>query len=724
MKIFSQDLLMTMQHTDAIMVTITIVPKKYVGSNLEPAPDATVTLTADGYSQVDNTITVPAGTKVHCETTLTNYNTDTQDIVVYDDTSIDVRLNNRTEYLFTLTLTPSTIPFTLICLDENDVATGRTSATGSMYVPSGYKVRMELQNPDQFNAPANEYTWTITDTTAVARTLKASVTFGSIFPADSNHEFSIEDNQFTSPIYDNSVETQCTNRVYWKVNKPGYIEQTGTVNPLGAPNYFTNQTLSSISLQKKPLTFTVGVASPEGATITITVVSAGTGTSTTHVSTDTTFSVTCYVGDQVSYSVSKTGYETQSSYSATTMQSENVSVTGIRLTPLTTTVHIEASPAGSSVTLTDTTDGHTYTGTGVVEQEIMQDHIITYSATYGGVTVDGGPHTISSTDVANGSFVDYLYPVALDSSVTVITSTQTKTLEPGKYVYLLVGGGGGSAFGGGAQRNSSGTAVICGSGGGGGGAGYVKIGTFTISSASTALLTVGAGGSPMPTSGGVDTSGGASILTINNVEIARANGASQYSHPFGTDIPPGRAGRDGSCGGGPGALSVTLTGSDMSNPNYSYIKAGGRGGKSRSNGETVTRSHPTSVSMEGGYGISGTASSYASNAGAGASSGNYGMPGQGGTGLSSIQSTLTQPSYFKNLTSSSETTMYNSMSGGGGGGNGKWAFSTPTEAYRAGAGGGGGGWFNGGTPAWTGASYMNGAYGGAGAILYMRIAWS
>ena len=33
MKIFSQDLMMSLQHTDAIMVTITIVPKKYEGGN-------------------------------------------------------------------------------------------------------------------------------------------------------------------------------------------------------------------------------------------------------------------------------------------------------------------------------------------------------------------------------------------------------------------------------------------------------------------------------------------------------------------------------------------------------------------------------------------------------------------------------------------------------------------------------------------------------------------
>lgn len=715
MKIFSQDLLMSLQHTNAVMVTITIVPKKYEGNSLVPAPSAVVLLTADGYIQSGNTITVPAGVKVHSKVTLTDYNNDEQDIVAYDDTTVEVKLNNRTEYLFTLNLTPS-VSYTLVCLDENDVPTGRTSTTGSMYVPSNYKVRVDLQNPDQFNTPVSEYTWTVTDTTVITKTLKATVSFGDIYPVDSNHEFSIEDNQFASPIYDNSVETQCTNRVYWRVNKPGYIEQSGTVNSSGAPNYFTNQTLSSISLQKKPLTYTVNVSSPVGAVISITVLSASTGTSMTYISTDSSYSVTCYIGDQISYSVSKTGYETQESMSPTTMQSEDMLVSGIRLTPLVCAVQINALPTGSSVTLTDITDNQTYTGTGTVEQDIMIGHQITYTATYGGSTTSGGPHTITESDVENG-FVDWLYPVALDTSVTLITASQTVSLQPGLYKFVLIGGGGGGC------RNAnpgyaSGDARNGANGGGGGGSGYIKISNVSItnSSGASATVTIGDGG-------GVNANGGTtSVVIANEVNISAEGGTSGYNSSASQQLNEATKyvmGGDGGSGGGSGGIGGKKGNYTADGTN------GGNGANGGGNGQTVTQVYGSAtITRKSGIGAYNAEKGYENNAGAATAYNVNGNPGGGGRGLVGISSSLLQPSYFVSLTNIQ--TLYNAIGGGGGGGatNAVPTFQTPVPAdIFGGPGGGGGGWFSG-TAGTSGNSGGVPGSGGAGAVLYMRISWS
>lgn len=714
MKIFSQDLLMSLQHTDAIMVTITIVPKKYDGGNLAPAPSAVVLLTADGYVQSGNAITVPAGTKVHSKVTLTDYNDDERDIVVYGDTTVEVKLNNRTEYLFTLNLTPS-VPFTLVCLDEDDNPTGRTSTTGSMYVPSNYKVRMDLQNPDQFSAPASEYTWVVTDTTVVNRTLKATVAFGDITPVDSNHEFSIEDSQFTSPIYDNSIETQCTNRVYWRANKPGYIEQSGTVNPSGAPNYFTNQVLSSISLQKKPLTYTVGVSSPVGAVIAITVLSASTGLPTTYISTDSSYSVTCYIGDQISYSVSKDGYETQASTYPTTMQSEDITVQGIRLTPLMCTVQINALPAGSSITLTDTTDDYTYTGTGTIEQDIMIGHEITYTATYGGATTSGGPHTITESDVENG-FVDWLYPVALDTNVTLVTASQTVSLQPGLYKFVLVGGGGGGCrntnpgYASGNARNGS-------SGGGGGGSGYISILNVSVTDSSgvSATITIGDGGA-------ANANGGTTSVVANGINISVGGGTSGYNSSRAqqlNDVSRYLQGGDGGSGGGSGGLGGKKGNYTSDGTN------GAQGANGGGNGQLVTQVYGSgTVSRHSGVGVYNTGKGYENNAGAATAYNVNGNPGGGGRGLVSISSSLLQPSYFASLTD--VQVLYNAVGGGGGGGatNAVPTFSTPIPAdICGGPGGGGGGWFAG-TAGSSGNSGGTPGVGGAGAVLYMRISWS
>lgn len=714
MKIFSQDLLMSLQHTDAIMVTITIVPKKYEGGSLVPAPSAVVLLTADGYVQSGDTITVPAGTKVHSRVTLTDYNDDERDIVVYGDTTVEVKLNNRTEYLFTLNLTPS-VPFTLVCLDEDDNPTGRTSTTGSMYVPSNYKVRMDLQNPDQFSAPASEYTWVVTDTTVVNRTLKATVAFGDITPVDSNHEFSIEDNQFTSPIYDNSIETQCTNRIYWKVNKPGYIEQSGVVNPSGAPSYFTNQVLSSISLQKKPLTYTIGVSSPTGAVITITVLSASTGLSTTYISTDSSYSVTCYIGDQVSYSVSKTGYEPQASAYPTTMQSEDITVQGIRLTPLMCAVQINAIPAGSSVTLTDTTDGNTYTGTGTIEQDIMIGHEITYTATYGGSTTSGGPHTITQSDVDNG-FVDWLYPVALDTNVTLVTTSQTVSLQPGLYKFLLVGGGGGGCRntypGSGGTRTRNGAA-----GGGGGGSGYLFMANVSVDSPSgaSAVITIGNGGQP-------NANGGNTSVVIGDVSISANGGTSGYNSSRAQQLSDANRylqGGDGGSGGGPGGLQG-LRGNYVASATN-----GGKGSVGGGNGQAVVRTYgPGTSTLPGGIGVYNMEKNYENNAGTATAYNVNGNPGGGGRGLVSISSSLLQVSYFASL--SDLQVLYNAIGGGGGGGSTEaapsFSVAQPTDIY-GGPGGGGGGW-TAGTTGSSGSSGGTPGVGGAGAVLYMRISWS
>lgn len=705
MKIFSQDLLMTMQHTNAIMVTITVVKKKYVGSSLEPANDATCVLTAQGYSQVGDTITVPAGTKVHCVTSLTNYNSDDQYIVAYDNTTIEVRLNNRTEYLFTLNLTPA-VSCTLVCLDENDVPTGRTSTTGSMLVPENYKVRAELQNPDQFTINQSEYIWTVANAMTVNRTLKATVTFGTLIPSDAQHEFSIDDNTFTTPNYNNSITLDCTSRLYWRVSKPGFVTQTGEIARSGSPAYFTNQTLPTKTLSPETRHFTATCTSPADATVTVTV----NGISYTDTGSKT---VDCIIGDVITWSMQRAAYESKSG-GPITMNTEDLSVSTY-LNALYCYVTVTSTPPQATVQILRGAEVIA-SGTGSATATCIQGEQITYKATYGDQTQQMTVYVPEET-----SHTYTLTLAGMAGSVTIITSSGQQHLVVGQYKYVAISGAGAGSIG---RCHTQTTGVMNGktvhnyyggSGGPGGGAGRISVGTFNVTTEQDVYVTVGAGG----VSGVNNGKGGTTSLIMSNTTVFSVEGADGGVAPtnvIGTSAGTGGNGTSG--GGAGGAGGRTFVGTSVST---TAGTAGARGGLGGYNGEA------TSTSFTAGTGVLNASGSYESNAGAYVDSWaqdklNAGRGG-GGRGLVSIQSSIT-PTFINNLNSSNLTQLYNSMGGGGSGGG---IFATSYTGYYAPPGGGGGAWSAGsiGVAPVTSdtASTGTGGAGGSGAVILCRINW-
>lgn len=707
MKVFSQDLFMSLQHTDAIMVTISVVKKKYVGANLEPAPTAVVVLTADGYSQVNDTITVPAGTKVHCKTTLTDYNDDEQDIVAYDNTTVEVKLNNRTEYLFTLTLTPS-VPFTLVCLDENDVPTGRTSSTGSMYVPNNYKVRADLQNPDQFTVNASDYIWTVTDTTTVNRTLKALVSFGTLIPSDAQHEFSIEDNQFTTPDYNNTVTTNCTNTVYWRVSKPGFVTQSSEVTRSGSPvAYFTNQTLSTITLSPEQRHFTVTCTSPVDATVTVTV----NGIAYTDTGTVT---ADCIIGDTITWSIQRNAYESKSG-GPITMSTEDLSVS-THLDALYCYVTVTSTPPQATVQILRG-DDVIATGTGSATATCIQGEQIRYKATY-----DDQTQEMIVTVPEETSHTYTLTLSGMAGTAMIITSTGLQHLVAGQYKYIAISGGGAGSIGYHNTRRSgrAGSTTVSWndgpSGGSGGGAGNIAVGTFVVSTEQDVYINVGAGGVEGTNSG----QGGTTSLTMGNstiFSVAGGTGGSVTNNGTGT-------GGSGTSGGGAGGKGMYLFVGNTTNSTVGT--AGANGGLGGGNGAA------TDANFTAGTGVLDAVISYENNAGAyvadSSSASIDAGRGGGGRGLVSIQSAIT-PTFVNNLNASNMNQLYNTMGGGGSGG-GAYAENALSTVYRYGPPGGGGGSWTAGSigvsPVWTTGSSSAGAggEGGSGAVILCRISWS
>ena len=94
---------------------------------ISPTPaDAIVTLTATGYLQIGNSIAVPSGTTVNYQVTKTGYSTVTSSVVVTQDETVSVTLDEL--YTLTINPTPADAFVTL-------TATGYTQVGNTIAVP-------------------------------------------------------------------------------------------------------------------------------------------------------------------------------------------------------------------------------------------------------------------------------------------------------------------------------------------------------------------------------------------------------------------------------------------------------------------------------------------------------------------------------------------------------------------------------------------------------------
>lgn len=706
MKIFSQDLFWSLLKEGTQLVTLTVIPML----NGAEASDATVTLEADGYNTVTGTgrqsITVPAGTDVEYTIEKANYNTvGPLKITPYKSYSVTVPLSNRPTRTVTIYPTPADAAITIENLDVPGEITTSSSAT----VGQGYTVRVTLSHAGLQNY-TSEFVVGAEDMDKYLE-MTANISIGDIIPSDATKELSVGDYSFANPNYSGTVTVPCsTQAVYWRVSKPGYVTEEGVVSPVSPATYLVDTVkpdgsdVSPYQLSLRPLTFTVTCADPTTAMVSLNVTR---GNNVINETQQHSASMTCYIGETISYRVYKNNY-----YDFTgsqLMSTVDITIDNIVLEPATRRVVVTAMP--NTTVITATNNGQTYTGVGSLGFDGVLGSSVIYSGTYGGVSTGDQVAT-----VVEGEGPQYLDPIslsALDQNVTIMTSSETRVLQPGRYFYLLVGGGNSGQPAGTQTQTGTDRKTFYGAWGGfGGGSGYVHFGSFTLNAAHEAVFTVGQGGD---NTGTTMNAGGVSSISIPTANIEESTTA------MSTNLANGGSG--GGARGGRQLKQYTI---------YSGITAiggvgtsGGKGayGGGNAEGAVTYRINGEALSYDGGTGYYNTNKYYENNNGSpGTSSSNHATGGGGGRGLVSIQSQIT-PQFLAQL--NDEQVLYNAMGGGGGGGGTNAPDSLETVgAIKGGSGGGGGGWYNGAsaTNPDSSTASVKGA-GGGGAILIARYDW-
>lgn len=182
-----------------------VIEKEYYTITIFPSPiDSTVVLTAEGYTQEGNSITVDYGVNVTYEVSHPGYFTKSQTITAIATRTINVSLNPDPTVFYTVTIypTPSTAEVTL-------VAEGYTQVGNSIKVPA-HTVVQYFVSAEHFTS-TDGYIFVTQDETYPVR-LK---------------QIPYPDNQIT---YDNTVTCYSGQTITYWVNKPGYISVTGTTD--------------------------------------------------------------------------------------------------------------------------------------------------------------------------------------------------------------------------------------------------------------------------------------------------------------------------------------------------------------------------------------------------------------------------------------------------------------------------------------------------------------
>ena len=303
---------------------------------IAPTPsDATVTLTAAGYTQQGNSIEVPAGTSVSYSVSKTGYITSSNTITVNSTDTLPISLTIEQH---TLTITPNPI-------DANVelTASGYTpvSGTGSQSITvdygtvvnyvvtkTGYTTitNAETVNADNtltVNMSVAQYTITVNPTPADATVTLSAVGFSQV---------------------GNAITVNYGTQVDWSVAKQGFTTQSGTIASVTADQYL------NIDLSSNLVTLMI---TPDPADANVTLTAPGYTQSGNYISVD--------IGTAVSWQVTKTGYETKSGSVASLTSNQNINVALRELV----TVTVIPSPADATVVLTSAETGYTQVGNAI-----------------------------------------------------------------------------------------------------------------------------------------------------------------------------------------------------------------------------------------------------------------------------------------------------------------------------------------------------------------------
>lgn len=281
-----------------------------------PTPnDATVTFSTGTVS--GNTCTVNIGTSVTYTVSKTGYTTASATVTVNADISIPVSL---TEILYTYTIDPVPADATVTL-----TATGYTQSSNSITVPVNTAVDWSVSAPHcDTQSGTKIVTQTETDTVTLVETLYTY----TINPTPNDATVTLSATGYSQ--VGNSISVPYNTSVDWSVSKANYTTQSGTKT-------VTETTSDSITLNLMPCTFTIS-PTPNDATVVLTAQGY----------TQTGNSIIVLYGTSVDYTVSKTGYVTQSN--SVTVTSDTT--LPIALSEIQCTITVNPDPADATVVLT------------------------------------------------------------------------------------------------------------------------------------------------------------------------------------------------------------------------------------------------------------------------------------------------------------------------------------------------------------------------------------
>ena len=248
---------------------------------IHPTPaNATVSLTAAGYTQEDNSISVPRGTTVEWSVSKTNYIAQTGTKVVDDNCADNIILKKLIE--FTITPTPSNATVTLI-------ATGYSQVGNSIKVPYGTTVVWMVEKEGYLTKSGSKI---MTEDTEAQIILEEMMTF-TIIPNPSDAIVHITAAGYIQ--HNNSITVPPGTIINWEVSKEGMESKSGRKAVNKTENY-------PVEL-KKIIVFTVA-PSPSNATVELTAPGY----------TQEGNSITICSGTRVHWKVYKSGYIPKSNY--------------------------------------------------------------------------------------------------------------------------------------------------------------------------------------------------------------------------------------------------------------------------------------------------------------------------------------------------------------------------------------------------------------------------
>lgn len=307
----TQSNVIEVNETQTVNITLSETLYTYI---IHPTPaDATVELTAAGYTQLDNSISVPRGTSVTWSVSATDYVSESGTKVVNDNCADNISLKALVE--FTITPTPNDATVTLI-------ATGYTQVGNSIKVPYGTTVMWMVEKTGYTTRSGSKIM--IEDTEAQI-ILNEMLTL-TIVPSPNDAIVHLTATGYVQQ--GNSITVPYGTAVDWEVSKEGMDTRQGR------KVVTTTESMEVVLLRY--VTFTV-TPTPNNATVELTAEGY----------TQEGNSIVILSGTRVHWKVYKAGYTPQSNY---------VIVNDTTTLPVTleqaATLTINPTPADSIVTLT------------------------------------------------------------------------------------------------------------------------------------------------------------------------------------------------------------------------------------------------------------------------------------------------------------------------------------------------------------------------------------